>query len=323
MAKKPQTLVEQFDFQGSTVDRENWVIRGVKVLGRKSRNGRIYEDDAIRDSARLCENLPVTVRGGHDREGRDYHCQNGQLRSGEARFLGTEKAASYYDWYLNPKDELTEKICYDAEHFPQNVPLSHEVSVYEGDVDKEGVLHVERLIEVDGVAAVYRGGTNRSLFESEQEQMDVKTLKTQHADLVEQLRVEFLAEDTVKAELQEAQKAIAKAVAEKDQLQEQLDAAEKTIAEYRQVEERQQKARKIQETAKEILDKEISEKLVESLLPLGDEAIREVITELKTNKSPEDGQPNANGSTAPDSTSGSAYGNVIPPTIKIGPQNRF
>ncbi len=58
---KPATLVEAFDFRVPSWDRENWVIRGVKVLGRKSRNGRIYEDAAIRDSSKLCENLPVTV----------------------------------------------------------------------------------------------------------------------------------------------------------------------------------------------------------------------------------------------------------------------
>lgn len=319
---KPKTLIEQFDFRGAVVDRENWVIKGVKVLGRESRNGRIYEDAAIKDSARLCENLPVTVRGGHNREDRDYHCQNGQLRNGEARGLGSSKAASYYDWHLNPADELTEKICYDAEHFPGNVPLSHEVSVYQGEMDEDGVLHVERLIEVDGVAAVYRGGTNRSLFESETETMDLKTLKSQHAELVEQLRAEVLAEDTVKSELVEAQKQLAKAVAEKESLQEKLNEAESTLSEYRAVEERAAKAKHIQETAKEVLGAVISEKLTESLLPLGDEQIREVLAEIKASKVTSVSQPEAVAS-APDSTSGAAYASGSAPINKIGFQNRF
>jgi len=318
---KPERLVEQFDFRGSTVDRENWVIKGVKVLGRTSRNGRIYEDSAIRDSSLLCENLPVTVRGGHNRNDRDYHSQNGQLRNGEARNLGTEKAASYYDWHLNPADELTEKICYDAENFPENVPLSHEVSVYQGEMDEQGVLHVERLIEVDGVAAVYRGGTNRSLFESETETMDLKTLKTQHAELIEQLRTEILAEDTVKSELVEAQKQLAKAVAEKESLLEKLNEAESTLSEYRAVEERAAKGRVIQETAKEVLGSGISDKLVESLLPLADEQIREVLAEIKASKT-NVSQPEAVAS-APDSTSGAAYASGSAPINKIGFQNRF
>jgi hypothetical protein len=318
---KPQTLVEQFDFRGSVVDRENWVIRGVKVLGRESRNGRIYEDAAIQDSSKLCENLPVTVRGGHNREDRDYHCQNGQLRNGQARGLGSSKAASYYDWHLNPADELTEKICYDAENFPENVPLSHEVSAYQGEMDEDGVLHVERLIEVDGVAAVYRGGTNRSLFESEQKPMDLKTLKTQHAELVEQLRAEVLAEDTVKSELVEAQKQLAKAVAEKESLQEKLDEAETSLSQYRAVEERAAKGRSIQETAKEVLGGSISDKLVESLLPLGDEQIREVLAEIKASKT-STSQP-ADGVSTPDSTSGAAYAGGSAPINKIGFQNRF
>lgn len=318
---KPERLVEQFDFRGSTVDRENWVIKGVKVLGRASRNGRIYEDSAIRDSSLLCENLPVTVRGGHNRNDRDYHSQNGQLRNGEARNLGTEKAASYYDWHLNPADELTEKICYDAENFPENVPLSHEVSVYQGEMDEQGVLHVERLIEVDGVAAVYRGGTNRSLFESETETMDLKTLKTQHAELIEQLRTEILAEDTVKSELVEAQKQLAKAVAEKESLLEKLNEAETTLSEYRAVEERAAKGRVIQETAKEVLGSGISDKLVESLLPLADEQIREVLAEIKASKA-NVSQPESVAS-APDSTSGAAYASGSAPINKIGFQNRF
>lgn len=318
---KPQTLIEQFDFRGAVVDRESWVIKGVKVLGRQSRNGRIYEDAAIRDSARLCENLPVTVRGGHNREDRDYHSQNGQLRNGEARHLGSDKAASYYDWHLNPADELTEKICYDAEHFPENVPLSHEVSVYQGEVDEEGVLRVERLIEVDGVAAVYKGGTNRSLFESEVV-MDLKTLKTQHAELVEQLRTEILAEDTVKTELTEAQKQLVKAVAEKESLQEKLNEAEAALSEYRAVEERAAKARHIHETAKEVLGSAASDKLVESLLPLNDEQIREVLCEIKASKTTTVTQPETGVST-PDSTSGAAYAGGSAPINKIGFQNRF
>jgi hypothetical protein len=319
---KPERLVESFDFRGSTVDRENWIIKGVKVLGRTSRNGRVYEDAAIKDSSVLCENLPVTVRGGHNREDRDYHSQNGQLRNGTARSLGTDKAASYYDWHLNPADELTEKICYDAEHFPENVPLSHEVSVYQGEVDEGGILHVERLIEVDGVAAVYRGGTNRSLFESETVQMDLKTLKTQHAELVEQLRTEILAEDTAKNELTVAQKELAKVVAEKESLQEKLNEVESTLSEYRAVEERAAKQKHIHEAAKEVLGSAVSERLVESLLPLGEEQIREVLAEIKASKTANVSQPEPGVST-PDSTSGAAYASGSAPINKIGFQNRF
>lgn len=317
---KPSTLVEAFDFRGSSVDRENWVIRGVKVLGRKSRNGRIYEDAAIQDSAKLCENLPVTVRGGHDRDGRDYHSQNGQLRGGEAKFLGSDKAASFYDWHLNPKDELTEKICYDAEHFPENVPLSHEVSVYEGDLDRDGILHVERLIEVDGVAAVYRGGTNRSLFESEQVNMDLKSLKAQHAPLVEQLRAEFLAEDTVKAELQEAQSKLAKVTAEKESLQEKLHEAEAKVAEYHAAEQRIKRAAEIQEAAKEILGKEVPQSVLEALLPLNEEVFKKTLQEIKSLQGEKETE---SGATTPESTSGAAYASgSTGPVNRIGRFNR-
>ncbi len=61
---KPTSLIEAFDFSGTTVDRENSVIKGVKVLGKQSRNGRIYEDAAIQDSAvcvRICPLLSAVV----------------------------------------------------------------------------------------------------------------------------------------------------------------------------------------------------------------------------------------------------------------------
>lgn len=316
---KPTSLIEAFDFSGTTVDRENSVIKGVKVLGKQSRNGRIYEDAAIQDSARLCENLPVTVRGGHNREDRDYHSQNGQLRNGSTRGLGTDKAASIFDWHLNPRDELTEKIIYDAEHFPENIPLSHEVSVYEGDLDKDGILHVERLIEVDGVAAVYRGGTNRSLFESESKDMDLKTLKTQHAPLVEQLRAEFIAEDTVKADLQEAQNKLAKVTAEKESLQEKLNEAEAKVAEYHAAEQRLKKAAEIQETAKEVLGKEVSQNLLEALLPLTDENVKKTLQDIKSWQG--EGKSESGAST-PESTSGAAYASGSGPVNRIGRFNR-
>lgn len=318
---KQQPLIEHFDFRGTVVDRENWVIKGVKVLGRKSRNGRIYEDEAIKDSSKLCENLPVTVRGGHDRENRDYHSQNGQLRGGTAKNLGTDKAASFYDWHLNPADPLTEKICYDAEHFPENVPLSHEVSVYEGEVDRDGILHVERLLEVDGVAAVYRGGTNRSLFESERTEMDLKTLKSQHPQLIEQLRTEFVQEDTAKAELLESQKQLAKLTAEKEAIQEKLNEAEAEVAKYHAAEQRAKRSAEIQEAAKEVLGKEVSTRLLEALLPLDDESLKNSLQDIKVLFA--EGKPETGGQ-APESTSGASYGGGNSgPVNRIGRFNRY
>ena len=318
---KQQPLIEHFDFHGTVVDRENWVIKGVKVLGRKSRNGRIYEDEAIKDSSKLCENLPVTVRGGHDRENRDYHSQNGQLRGGTAKNLGTDKAASFYDWHLNPADPLTEKICYDAEHFPENVPLSHEVSVYEGEVDRDGILHVERLLEVDGVAAVYRGGTNRSLFESERTEMDLKTLKSQHPQLIEQLRTEFVQEDTAKAELLESQKQLAKLTAEKEAIQEKLNEAEAEVAKYHAAEQRAKRSAEIQEAAKEVLGKEVSTRLLEALLPLDDESLKNSLQDIKVLFA--EGKPETGGQ-APESTSGASYGGGnSSPVNRIGRFNRY
>src|SRR4029079_5122261 len=44
-----------------TVDRDAGVIRGVKVLGRESRNGREYSDRALHEAARLYDGIGVNL----------------------------------------------------------------------------------------------------------------------------------------------------------------------------------------------------------------------------------------------------------------------
>jgi hypothetical protein len=90
MTQTAQLLVESLDLSDVKVDRDAFVIRGVKLSGKRSRNvhrrhGKpiIYSDQAIEQSATLFEGVPVTVRGGHNRDVRDYTSQNGQLRNGK------------------------------------------------------------------------------------------------------------------------------------------------------------------------------------------------------------------------------------------------
>jgi hypothetical protein len=53
---------------GLRVDRKAGVIRGVKLLGRQSKNGGVYSDAAIRGAVRLYRNLPVYI--GHPERSR-------------------------------------------------------------------------------------------------------------------------------------------------------------------------------------------------------------------------------------------------------------
>src|SRR5690606_11438363 len=61
---KPATsiLLEDRTFsEALKVDRDNRVIRGVKILGRTSRNGYEYSDRALREAAALYEGVTVNV----------------------------------------------------------------------------------------------------------------------------------------------------------------------------------------------------------------------------------------------------------------------
>lgn len=54
-------LLEVTFSDSSQVDRDAGVIRGVRILGRSSRNGREYSDQALTQAARLYEGLGVNL----------------------------------------------------------------------------------------------------------------------------------------------------------------------------------------------------------------------------------------------------------------------
>ena len=58
-----ETLQEFFDSRGVRirVDRQAGVIRGVKILGLQSRNGRTYLPEALAQAAPLYEDAKVNV----------------------------------------------------------------------------------------------------------------------------------------------------------------------------------------------------------------------------------------------------------------------
>ena len=112
------------------VDRQAGVIRGVKVLGLESRNGRTYLPEALAQAAPLYEDAKVNVNHpkGNPGRPRDYQDRIGthpqrSLRAGEGLFA---------DFYFNPKHALAEQLMWDAEHAPENVGFSHNVEARVG-----------------------------------------------------------------------------------------------------------------------------------------------------------------------------------------------
>ncbi|MBL9123584.1 MAG: hypothetical protein JNG90_08110 [Planctomycetaceae bacterium] len=163
MPATQETLQEYTDARGARlqIDRAQSVIRGVKILGLRSRNGRVYLPAALASAAPLYEGAKVNVNHpkGHPHGPRDYQDRIGTLRGVEVR----PAAGLFGDLHLNPAHALAEQLLWDAEHAPENVGLSHNVQAQTARRGDEVV--VEAILKVQGVDLVADPATTRGLFE--------------------------------------------------------------------------------------------------------------------------------------------------------------
>jgi hypothetical protein len=189
-----ETLREFVDSRGAAmrVDRDAAVIRGVKILGLESRNGRSYLPSAVAAAATLYEGIKVYVNHAKgSAPARDYQDRLGVLR-GVAMHDGD---GLFGDLHFNPKHALAEQLLWDAEHATENVGLSHHVvarTARRGD----GVV-IESIERVESVDLVADPATTRSLFESASgglQSLTLEQLRHQRPDLVASLAAESSAE---------------------------------------------------------------------------------------------------------------------------------
>jgi hypothetical protein len=143
------------------VDRAGGVIRGVKLLGLTSRNGRRYREDALAEAVALYEGAKVNVNHpkGHPLAPRDYQDRLGivhgvEFRTGEGLFG---------DLHFNPRHALSEQLVWDAEHAPQNVGMSHNVLARTKREGDETV--VEAITKVQSIDLVADPATTTGLYE--------------------------------------------------------------------------------------------------------------------------------------------------------------
>lgn len=160
----PEILCEFVDSRGVTVrvDRQAGVLRGVKLLGLESRNGRSYRPQALAQAAALYEGAKVNVN--HPKGGpyapRDYQDRIGVIRNVAARGDGL-----YGDFHFNPRHALAEQLLWDAEHAPENVGFSHHVEARTArSADR---VTVEEILRVQSVDLVADPATTRGLFEGQ------------------------------------------------------------------------------------------------------------------------------------------------------------
>lgn len=145
------------------VDREAGVIRGVKILGRTSRNHRVYTDAALNQAAYLYEGLAVNLD----------HPAPSQAGAGRAvaegfgwlTSVGVREAGVFGDLHYLRSHPQADMIAEAAERNPRRFGLSHNAL---GQVrQRDGQCVVEAIDKVHSVDIVQNPATSSGLFESE------------------------------------------------------------------------------------------------------------------------------------------------------------
>jgi len=156
-------LTERVSSDGASlrVDRANGVIRGVKIVGRVSSNGREYLREALHRAVGLYEQAKVNVdhaAGSSPKPARSYEDRIGHLANIQAKDDGL-----YGDLHYNPGHRLAEQLAWDAERAPRNVGLSHVVKARTK--TQSGKVVVESIEEVVSVDLVGDPAATGGLFE--------------------------------------------------------------------------------------------------------------------------------------------------------------
>jgi len=156
-----------------TIDREAKVIRGVKVLGRESKNGRTYSDRAMQEAAKLYEGCEVNV----DHPSPENASKPRGVMEGAGWLRGVKVGTDgvFADLHYLESHPATPILLERAERNPDRFGLSHNA---DGTVRQDGqrfiVESIERVYSVDLV----RGpATNQGLFESENPEETPKKMK--------------------------------------------------------------------------------------------------------------------------------------------------
>lgn len=229
-------LLQEFtNSRGATVrvDAARGVIRGVKLLGLESRNGRRYLPAALRQAAALYDGAKVNVNHpkGSPLAARDY-----QDRLGTIRNVTVSDEGLFGELHYNPKHALAEQLAWDAQHAPENVGFSHNVEARTS--RSGGQTIVEAILKVQSVDLVADPATTRGLYESEAakpaeadatvawQDITIETLREHRPDLIEQILTDASTErDELRAEVDRLQA--------REAVQARCMQARRLLAEYR------------------------------------------------------------------------------------------
>lgn len=160
------TLTPLFEItfsEAPQVDRDAGVIRGVRVLGRTSRNGREYSDAALQQAARLYEGIGVNLNHPSRPQGEGARLVEDGF--GWLQGITLRNDGVYGDLHYFRAHPSADVIVEAAARNPRRFGLSHHA---EGAVVKQGgKLVVESIESVRSVDLVQNPATTNGLFESE------------------------------------------------------------------------------------------------------------------------------------------------------------
>lgn len=179
--RKPRELSEAYasaasDGPALVVDREAGVIRGVKVLGRYSRNrhlaeaenGTEYTPAAMREALPLYEGADVLTDHPKDRSSAGLRAERSVSEVfGQLRNCRVEDDAIKADLHFLKSHPMANAVCEDVERRLGVYGLSHNAAAGKERFDRgAGRLVVESIAVVRSVDLVRKPATNRNLWES-------------------------------------------------------------------------------------------------------------------------------------------------------------
>jgi len=175
------------------VDRESGVISNVKVLGRVSKNGRQYSDQAMHDACRLLEGITVNI--DHDRKNPERGFLSG---IGILEGLEVKPDGVYAKRFVIKKSHPSASLIFEsAENFPKNFGLSINANGRQN--DRTGV--VESIINAQSVDIVGKPATTNGLFESHDPKPKARKVKITIKSLVEALDSKISGAAAIKSRL--------------------------------------------------------------------------------------------------------------------------
>jgi hypothetical protein len=168
MSAKRVTLTEHIQSPPARVDLTEGVIYGAKLLGRVSKNGREYSDQALRDACRLYEGVVVNVDHPNPKDG---FKPRGFLEGVAVVQRPVIKDDGVYgDLHTIKAHPAAAPLLEWANRFPNAFGISHNAD------GKQNGRMVEGLESVISVDVVRNPATVKGLFESEQNMLK-KTLR--------------------------------------------------------------------------------------------------------------------------------------------------